>query len=115
MSSTVNTERRQDIRLAGRGEVDAAVIDANGYPVARLEDARVVNVSAGGLALTTTTQAQPGSLVHLATEPKQSERRPRQKPVALQALECAADRSGRYTIRCRLTSGRLPAELIYNW
>lgn len=106
-------DRRADIRLAGGGQVDAVVVDRFDQPLAVLDAPRVLNVSAGGLALASRTAVRPGAVIRITVNGAMSADHANR--VRLQAIECAAQSDRSQRIRCRLIQGAMPASLIYNW
>ncbi|MBI1335518.1 MAG: hypothetical protein GC164_00995 [Phycisphaera sp.] len=108
------TDRRTDLRLAGRGTIEAVVEDPMGNPVQALEDTRVLNVSAGGMAVVTSTPMMAGLRVRV---------RPMRRSLAhiepdwvkLEALECVTRGPDRHRLRLRLVEGAMPAQLVYDW
>ena len=110
-------ERRSSVRLAGGGKIDAAVIDGNRQPVTALRHAEVVNVSAGGMAVATTTPIEPGAQVRISC-PDETAVPTGSRAFAdfeVRVLETTAWQDGKQMMRCRLTEGVVPASLIYRW
>ena len=107
-------ERRNDVRLAGRGPVEVVRVDDAEQPVEVLRDAAVLNVSAGGVALVSKTPVGVGSRLRLHATPSAVAQLPSPK-VQFEALECSDYGGAMHKIRCRLTEGRVPAGLIYGW
>ncbi|MCC7144916.1 MAG: PilZ domain-containing protein [Phycisphaeraceae bacterium] len=107
-------ERRQDVRLAGNGPVQAVVVDCYSQPLRVLQDAQTVNVSAGGLALLTSTPASPGERVVVTLEGARLSQ-PGAQRVVLEALAVRRLLAGQTMVNCRLVEGRMPAKLIYGW
>lgn len=107
-------DRRHDLRLAGAGSVDAVVVDRHGQPVRVLEEARVVNVSAGGLALRTHAPVSPGSRVVVTVDGARPTHAGDRR-IRLEALDPCVETGDHYLVRCRLVEGRMPARLIYRW
>jgi hypothetical protein len=113
-SPTPVEDRRQDVRLAGAGAVDAVVVDRFDQPIRVLEGAQVENVSAGGMALRTYAPLTPGSHV-VVTVGDARPGRPGDRRVKLEALGRQTLSNAGYVVRCRLIQGRMPARLIHRW
>lgn len=109
--------RRQDVRLAGAGAVDAVVVDRYRQPIRVLEGARVVNVSAGGMALRTHAPVAAGSRIVVTVDgarpTRADERCVRLEAIASHEYEQQVEQS--CLVHCRLVEGRMPARLIYRW
>jgi len=108
-SSQNKPNRRQDVRLAGGGQVDATILDRAGQPSATLEDAKVLNVSAGGMAIASPTPTQQGDMLVIGTG------HPASPKVVVEALECSDYFGDRHRIRCQVVEGRVPGSLIHGW
>jgi hypothetical protein len=112
--AVVAEDRRNDVRLAGCGEVDAVVVDRFSQPVRELEGARVVNVSAGGMALRTHAPLAAGSHV-VVTLGDARPTRPGDRRVKLEAIGQHVTPLDGCVIHCRLIEGCMPARLIHRW
>ncbi len=109
-------ERRRAPRIAGCGPVQAVTLDHGNRPTEVMRHAQVHNVSAGGLALLSSTQTHPGTHIDimLTPEPGQYANNP-QPAVRVKTLACNPFQGHLFKTRCTLTTGQMPAELIYNW
>jgi hypothetical protein len=106
-------DRRVGLRLAGGGEIDVVVEDPQHRPIEVLRDVRVVNVSAGGAALITSSSVKPGSVLAVRIISAHGEGEDR--VFKLRTLDCAMLDQKQQLIRCKLVAGKIPAALIYNW
>jgi hypothetical protein len=109
---TSNEDRRADIRLEGGGQIDAVVIDAYGFPSATLLSPRVENVSASGLAISTTTEVEAGSRVKVMVAGLDATEVP---GVIVEVLSVVPQADGRLSLHCRVVDGTVPASLIFRW
>lgn len=107
-------ERRRDVRLAGGPKVDAILVDDNQYPVGVLRDAQVLNISAGGMAMISPIPTDRGVRIQVVWGQGRGPLTQREQ-VGVEVLDCSAWGGEQYKIRCRLVTGRMPAELIYGW
>lgn len=110
-------ERRSDVRLAGGGPIDAAVIDRYQQPITVLQATNVINLSAGGMALATSTQVEPESRIRVSVSDN-GQRGVKSNSVSdfdLQVLACSRVPNGQYLARCKLKQGLMPATLIYRF
>ncbi len=105
-------DRRDAVRLAGGSAVDATVLDEHGQPVRILEDARVLDLGAGGIALTTTTPTEAGRRVQVTVDSASGDGK---MQLEFESLECLDYAGGRHKLRCRLIEGQMPARLIHGW
>lgn len=107
-------DRRREPRMAAEGRLHATVVDAQRRPVVVLHDVWVVNVSAGGVALSSSVDVRPSTVISAIVgdrfAPDVSSRR-----LLLEVLDCTLQPDGRYRVRCRVLEGRVPARLLYNW
>lgn len=111
LSSSDHVERRGDVRLASGRPIRAVVLDALERPVRVLDRALAVDVSAGGMALSCESGAELGRAIRVAVHGPDGS-----TALDLQTVAVGpADAEGRRTLRCRLTSGRIPAHLVYGW
>ena len=113
-NSNHESDRRESPRLAAEGKLHAAVLDDNNQPLIVLRDVEVLNVSAGGLALLTSTCVVPAVVVS-AVVGDRALADEQHRRVTLEVLECVPQPDQRYCVRCRLLEGRMPAELLYDW
>jgi hypothetical protein len=102
-------ERRTDPRIAGRGELRAAVLDMYGQARKLLSHAEVVNVSGGGLAFTSTEACEIGDTVNIHTADQQA------RPFNVCIVGASRRGDGRCELRGRLIDGAVPACLMYEW
>lgn len=102
-------ERRTSPRVAGQGELMAAVIDAHGQARKLLEQAQVVNVSGGGIAFTSTDACDVGDTVDIRTPSQQA------KSFSVRIVGANRRGDGRSELRGKLISGAVPASLMYEW
>ena len=109
-----HNDRRQDVRLAGGGEVAAAVIDGHDQPVVILRAPGVLNVSAGGVAITTPSRVDAGERLSLCCETVEGVEQPTTR-FEVEALESVAYHDGRNKVRCRLIQGHVPVQLVHGW
>lgn len=114
MLKPVMDERRTEIRLAGGGPMQAVVLDDHRQPVKLIQEAQVINVSAGGLAMMTSTPVSRGALIQAAAD-STTDGRGGKTSMILQVLECLPVAIGRQKLRAKLVEGRMPARLIYHW
>jgi len=105
------------VRLAGGSHVDAVVIDQLHQPIAVLRDLKVINISAGGMAVTTTTPVELGSRIQISpAKPSANTLAAGMFPdFEVQVLDCTQEADHTHKIRCRLASGSVPATLLYRW
>ncbi len=103
------SNRRRDIRLAGGGQVDAVVLDELGYPTAMLDSAKVLNVSAGGIAIASKSKANAGEKIRVKVDA------PATPAIVVKALDCSDLAGDRHRIRCQLVEGRMPGRMIHGW
>lgn len=104
-------ERRKDPRVASNVILEAVEVDVHGQPVVELGCARLVNLSAGGVAMTSDRPVDPSSRLRIR-ELSAAAMRPW---IELEALSSEAVRSGLYRVHCRLQRGRIPAKWIIHW
>jgi len=107
-------ERRQSVRVAGQGILEAVVIDQHGQPVQLLQGTQVRNVSSGGVAFTTSSKVDVGhhiKMKYIENEPS----RESGSPFQVEAVEVVALPNQSYMIHCRLIEGTIPAKLVYSW
>ena len=97
-------------RVAGQGELKAAVIDAHGQARKVLEQAQVVNVSGGGIAFTSTDACEIGEQVHISTVNDTHG-----KPFSVRIVGANRRGDGRSELRGQLVEGSVPACLMYGW
>lgn len=110
-SRTLNTDRRNDIRLEGGGRIQAAIIDAEPWRV--LDDPVIENISVGGMAILTSTRVEAGSRVvvwNAGGSPRDVA-----SSVVLEVLDSADWQDGRRILRCRVVDGMVPASVIFCW
>ena len=105
-------DRRMDCRLIGGGPVEVVTVDEFNGASAALDDAQVLDVSAGGLALATHTQVPAGTRVRVAA------RRARQwlnQPgdCITRVVHTKREADGMIRLGLQLIQGRIPAALIY--
>lgn len=102
-------DRRATPRVAGRGALMAAVVDAHGQARKLLEQAQVVNVSGGGIAFTTADACDVGETVDVRT--------PNEPATSFSVRIVGANRrgDGRSELRGELINGAVPACLMYGW
>ncbi len=103
-------ERRATPRVAGQGELKAAVIDAYGQARKVLEQAQVVNVSGGGIAFTSTEACEIGDQVNITTASNKYAR-----PFSVRIVGANRRGDGRSELRGQLVEGSVPACLMYGW
>lgn len=106
-------ERRNDVRVAAKGCVDAVSVDRHTQPVKVLRQAEALDVSAGGAAIATATPLSPGE--HLVITVGDDPIATPDKRFELQVVACRRWEDGRQVLHCKLISGRIPAELMYDW
>jgi len=102
-------ERRTTPRVAGEGELLAAVLDAHGQSRKLLEQAQVVNVSGGGIAFTSADACDVGDTVDIRTPSEQA------KSFSVRIVGANRRGDGRSELRGELISGSVPACLMYGW
>lgn len=105
-------ERRMDYRLLGGGPVEAVAVDRHDHASAALDDAQVLDVSAGGLSIATHTDVPAGTYIRIAAR--------RAKHWLDQTGQCLTrvvhtrhERDGVIRLGLQLVEGRIPAALIY--
>lgn len=103
------TERRADKRLASDVEIGAVVVDRFSRPIESVRGARMVNVSAGGLAFTAESLVPAGATLEVLARGGASQ------PFRVKAVSCGLVDEATHVVRCRLVEGRVPAGLIYGW
>ena len=114
-STESRTEHRRSVRLAGATkEVEVVVVDRYDQPIELLSEVRVLNVSAGGLAMASDLPVQAGARMKIVTG-GEARFHDEGAAVTVTALECTADHRGKFVTRCQLIRGGMPAELIYGW
>jgi len=106
-------DRRRDYRLASGASVEAVVVDAADRPVALLHDAQVLDVCAGGVAVMTDSDIDAGVELRIAVKPRLT--LDREVRFKARVLHADRGRDGAHRLGCRLSAGRVPAALIYNW
>jgi PilZ domain len=102
-------ERRTSPRIAGRGDLEAAVVDAHGQARKLLEQAQVVNVSGGGIAFTSADACEIGDTVDIRIPREQA------KPFCVRIVGTNRRGDGRSELRGELINGAVPASLMYGW
>ena len=102
-------ERRSTPRVAGQGELKAAIIDEHGQPRKILSQAQVVNVSGGGIAFTTADGCDIGSMVDVHVQDDQTH------PFSIKIVGANRRGDGRSELRGQLVNGAVPASLMYGW
>jgi len=100
-------ERRKGVRIAGQGPIEAVVIDEHHQPIMRMAGAEVINVSGGGIAFSAATEAPVGATIQVVAAEG--------KPFEVRVLDCSDYLLNQRQMRCQLTSGSVPASLIYGW
>jgi len=105
-----NGENRRAVpRVAGKGSLNAAVIDGHGQPRSVLRHAEVVNVSGGGLAFTAENGADVGETVSIRIG------EPLVMPFRVRIVGTKRRGDGRNELRTQLIDGAIPACLVYDW
>jgi len=107
-------ERREHPRVASGQPAHAAALCDQGFAAKVLHDLEVENVSAGGMAVISSTPVEPGHKVMLDA-PAHGLAAEASGRVTLEALDCTAWRDGKYIIRLRVREGSVPAQLMFNW
>ncbi len=102
-------ERRDSPRVAGQGELRAAVMDAHSQTRRLLAQAQVVNVSGSGIAFTSADACELGDTIAIRT-PQQETR-----PFTIKIVGANRRGDGRSELRGRLIDGAIPACLMYGW
>lgn len=102
-------DRRAYARVAGRGQVKAAVVDDAGQTCAVLSHAQVVNVSSGGLAFTSQVPAEVGARVNVRVGEDGV------KPFSVRIVGADRRGDGHCELRAQLIDGSIPACLMYDW
>ncbi len=102
-------ERRTTPRIAGQGDLRAAVVDAHGQAMKLLEHAQVVNISGGGIAFTSADDCEVGDTVDIRTPSQQA------KPFSVRIVGANRRGDGRSELRGELINGAVPASLMYGW
>jgi len=110
----VQAERREHPRIASGQPAQAAALSENGYAAKILHELEVENVSAGGMALISTTAVEPGHEVILEAGDHKLAADSSSR-VILEVLDCTAWRDGKYILRLRVREGEVPAQLMFNW
>lgn len=109
-SPSWNGENRRAVpRVAGKGSLNAAIIDDHGQPRTVLKHAEVVNVSGGGLAFTAENAAEVGEMVNIRIA------EPLGKPFSVRIVGAKRRGDGRSELRAKLIYGAIPACLVYDW
>ncbi len=102
-------DRRVSVRVAGQGQLKAAVVDEHGQIRSILRHAQVVNVSGGGLAFTSEVPAEVGETVSIRTPEA------RVNPFRVRIVGASRRGDGRCELRAELVEGAIPASLMYDW
>lgn len=102
-------ERRVCPRVAGQGELQAAVIDGHGQARRQLQHAQVVNVSGGGIAFTSMDDCRIGDTVSIRMPKAPAQ------PFSVRIVGANRRGDGRSELRGQLVQGAVPACLMYGW
>ena len=102
-------DRRAAPRVAGDGDLCAAVIDEHGQSRKLLKQAQTVNVCGDGIAFTSADACEVGDTVSLRTPDNTA------GPFRVQIVGASRRGDGRSELRGRLIEGAVPACLMYGW
>ena len=107
--SAFASDRRRTLRLRAEGAADAKVVDDQGYPVIPLEEAQMLDVAGGGMALCTRSEIQLGCRLTVCTEP--TERSPDGERLVLEIANVSEEEQGSWRLGCRLVEGSVPVTM----
>lgn len=102
-------DRRNSPRVAGDGDLRAAVIDEHGQSRKLLKHAQAVNVCGDGIAFTSSDGCEVGDTVSLRTADNTV------SAFRVQIVGASRRGDGRSELRGRLVQGAVPACLMYGW
>lgn len=107
MNMTMDQERRTSPRLPVTQRAQIHALDRLGRVVAMLEDATIINVSSGGLAVCSKMGVSEDML--LRVQPVDEETSFEVKVLSNLPMP---DRPSQFMLRCKLTVGQIPASMI---
>lgn len=107
MKITMDEERRRSPRLSGVKHAEIHALDRLGRAIVALEEATIMNVSSGGLAVCSKTGVSED--IVLRVKPKDEDAHFDVKVLSNLPMP---DEPSRFMLRCKLTVGQIPASLI---
>ena len=104
-----SSERRNSPRFPGAGVAKIDVVDKLGRAVASLDDATILDISAGGLALCSRFGVSEGMVLRIACKDDEQDRDSFEVRVLSNLLMPSDARL--FKLRCKLTLGAIPTAL----
>lgn len=107
MNTTTTQERRSSLRIPTRAQAYIEAIDRRGRVLMALDDVKVLNVSAGGLALL--SRVGVSEAMQLRIHPSGDEAA---FDVRVLSNLPAPEYPDRFILRCKLTVGEIPVSMM---
>ncbi len=106
-------ERRNAVRVAGQGTLEAVIVDQHGQPVQVLQETQIRNVSSGGIAFTTTSRVDISHQIRIRYIEEES--RKTDSVFQIEVVEYDELPNNCYMVHGRLVEGSIPARMVYSW
>jgi len=104
-----DSDRRRGLRLSADGAADARVVDDGLWPIISLDNAQMIDVAGGGLAISTQSEIQVGCRLDMRTEP--TEQQPDGTLLVLEIANATEQEPGWWRLGCRLVEGSIPVTM----
>ncbi len=102
-------DRRRALRMESDGAADARVVDDGLWPIISLDNAQMVDVASGGLAINTHSEIQVGCRLDVRTPP--TEQQPDGALLVLEIANTTEHEPGCWRLGCRLVEGSIPVTM----
>lgn len=110
----VLAERRRFVRYQGSAHL-VGQIKSQGETVGRDAQVKVLDISARGMAVLSTSEVDAGDTILVNISPQEAELAGGRTAFEFEVLQCTAWHDGRFKWRCQLIDGTLPATLVFSW